>query len=283
MQIGYTTWGMPKVPVDTALPFLAEQGFDAVELTVLPRYTTAIDTLTPSERKRIKNLYNQYGLAMPAIAAHRSLLDENPDGHGENMHVLTQAVDLCAEWADGTGRPVLDTVLGGNPDDWYTKRDFIIERVWALIHYAEDKGVVIGLEAHTGAALDTVEKAVDLIQTIDSPYMKHNFDISHFDIMGIPTEESVRLMAPDAAHTHVKDQRGRVPDFEFLIPGEGDFDYVAYLLAMHKAGYTGSITAEVSGMVQSRPDYDPMAAAAMCYQTLDKAFRESGVPREKRS
>jgi len=280
MQIGYTTWGMPKVPIDEAIPFLAKQGFDAVELTVLPNYTTAIDTLTPSERKRIKGLYDQHGLAMPAIAAHRSLLAEEPDAHEENMKVLTKAVDLCAEWADGTGKPVLDTVLGGSPDDWHEKRDFIIERVGELVHYAGERGVVIGLEAHTGAALDTVEKAVDLIHTINSPYMKHNFDISHFDIMGISTEESVRLMAPDAAHTHVKDQRGRVPDFEFLIPGEGDFDFVAYLQAMHEAGYTGSITAEVSYMVQRRPDYDPMAAAAMCYQTLEKAFLESGVPRD---
>ncbi|MDP7238967.1 MAG: hypothetical protein QGI34_19780, partial [Candidatus Latescibacteria bacterium] len=84
MQIGYTTWGMPKVPVDEAIPFLAKEGFDAVELTVLPNYTTAIDTLTPSERKRIKGLYDQHELAMPAIAAHRSLLAEEPDAHEEN-------------------------------------------------------------------------------------------------------------------------------------------------------------------------------------------------------
>lgn len=280
MQIGYTTWGMPEVDIDTAIPFLAEQGFDAVELTVLPQFTTAIDTLTPDVRKHIKGLYDKHGLAMPAIAAHRSLLDENPEGHAQNMSVLTRAVDLCAEWADGTGRPVLDTVLGGKPEDWDDKRDFIIERVWELIRYAEERGVVIGMEAHIGAALDTAEKAVELVRTIDSPHMKHNFDISHFDILGMSIEEAVRLMAPDAAHTHVKDQRGRAPDFEFLIPGEGDFDFVAYLHAMHSAGYTGSITAEVSFMVQKRPDYDPLAAAAMCYQTLNAAFQESGVPRE---
>lgn len=279
MLIGYTTWGMPDVPVDTALPFLAETGFDAVELTVLPGYTTALETLTHAERRRIKKRYDQYGLFMPAIAAHRSLLDENPERHKENMGILTGAIDLCAEWADGAGHPVMDTVLGGRPEDWASKQDFILSRVWDLVNYATSRGVVIGMEAHVGAALDTAEKSVALVEAIGSPYLRLNFDISHFDILGMPLEKAVSMMAPYAAHTHVKDQRGQAPDFEFLIPGEGDFDFVAYLKAMNRAGYTGSVTAEVSYMVQKRPDYDPMAAAKRCYDTLERAFREAGVER----
>ena len=279
MQIGYTTWGMPDVPVDQALSFLNDQGFDAVELTVLPNYTTAVDRLDGEERRRIRHLFQQYGLTMPAVAAHRSLLDENPDAHRENMRVLKQAVDLCAEWSDGCGMPVLDTVLGGAPDDWEPRLDFIFGRVRELVDYAAERNVVVGMEAHVGSALDTAEKSVQLVAAMDSPHLGLNFDISHFDVLGMPIEEAVRLMAPYAVHTHVKDQRGRVPDFEFLVPGEGDFDFVTYLRAMHAAGYTGSITAEVSYMVQKRPDYDPFEAAALCYRTLENAFAEADVPR----
>lgn len=279
MQIGYTTWGMPKVPVDQALSFLHDVGFDAVELTVLPNYTTAVDGLDAGERRRIKALCAGYGLAMPAVAAHRSLLEEDPDAHRENMRLLKRAIDLCAEWSDGRGAPVLDTVLGGAPEDWETRLDFILERVRELVDYAADSGVVIGMEAHVGCALDTAEKSVQLVETMGSPHLGLNFDISHFDVLGMPIKEAVRLMAPHAVHTHVKDQRGRVPDFEFLVPGEGDFDFTAYLRAMHAAGYTGSITAEVSNMVQRKPGYDPFEAAGLCYRTLEKAFVEAGVPR----
>ena len=281
MQIGYTTWGMPAVPVDRALSFLSEQGFDAVELTVLPNYTTAVDRLDAEERRRIRKLFTRYGLAMPAVAAHRSLLDEDPGAHMENMGVLKQAVDLCAEWGDGRGMPVLDTVLGGAPEDWEPRLEFIFERVRKLVDYAADRGVVIGMEAHVGSALDTAEKSVQLVASIDSPHLGLNFDISHFDVLGIPIEEAVRLMAPYAVHTHVKDQRGKAPDYEFLVPGEGEFDFVAYLRAMHAAGYRGSITAEVSYMVQKRPEYDPFEAAALCYRTLEKAFAEAEVPRTR--
>ena len=48
MKIGYSTWGMPTVPVDTFVPFLARLGYDGIELTVIPGYTTAFgDTLVP--------------------------------------------------------------------------------------------------------------------------------------------------------------------------------------------------------------------------------------------
>jgi sugar phosphate isomerase/epimerase len=71
-----------------------------------------------------------------------------------------------------------------------------------------------------------------------------------------------------------------VPDYEFLIPGEGVFDYVAYLRAMQVAGYTGFITPEVSVMVQRRPNYDPLAAAAQSYTTLAAAFARAGIVAE---
>jgi sugar phosphate isomerase/epimerase len=95
----------------------------------------------------------------------------------------------------------------------------------------------------------------------------------------VPVEESVRLMAPHTEHTHIKDESGRFPDHQFLIPGEGEFDYVAYLQAMREHGYTGFITAEISIMVQRRPAYDPLAAAEQTYRTLARAFEQAGVAR----
>ena len=128
-----------------------------------------------------------------------------------------------------------------------------------------------------GSALDLPDKAVWLLRQVGSESLKLNFDISHFDVLGMPTEETVPVMAPHAVHTHVKDQRGRAPSHEFLIPGEGPFDFVAYLRQMAKAGYDGYITAEVSIMVQRRHGYDPFAAAELTYRTLAGAFREAGL------
>lgn len=280
MKIGYTTWGMPEVPIDDALAHLAGLGFDAVEPTVISGFTTELSTLDADERKRIRRMFDDYGLHMPAVAGHLSLIDRDPESHAKSWDRLTREVELCAEWAGPDGAPALDTTLGGSLEDWENEQPLILERTAAAAELGAKHDVIIALEPHVGGSLQRPEHTVELINQINSPHLRVNFDISHFDVMGLDLDAAVEMLAPISAHTHVKDQRGIVPDFEFLIPGEGEFDFVRYLKNMAKAGYTGSITAEVSFQVQRRPDYDPMAGATMCYETLLQAFTEAGVPRD---
>ena len=279
MQLGYSTWGMPTVPIDVSIPHLAFLGFDGIELTIIQRFTTELSTLDSAERKRIASLLEEHNLALPAIAAHSNLMDVDVESHKRNMWRLKGGVDLAIDLAQGDNIAAVNTTTGGKPGEWDTKKDFLCERVGELVDYAASKGVIIAMEPHIGAIIDTPAKVLELLEIIDSPYLKVNFDISHFDIVGMSTEETVSALAPVSVHTHVKDQRGISPDFEFLIPGEGEFDYVDYLKAMQQHGYDGFITAEVSFMVQARKDYDPLAAADLTYKTLSKAFVDADIAR----
>ena len=249
----------------------------AIELTIIPRFTTELSTLDAAERKRIASLLKQHNLALPAIAAHSSLLEMDPEAHAKNMWRLKGGVDLAVELAQGNELAAVNTTPGGKPEDWDRNRDFLAERLGELVEYGASRGVTIAMEPHIGAIVDTPAKVLELLEIVNSPYLKVNFDISHFDIIGMPTAETVSALAAVSAHTHVKDQRGIAPDFEFLIPGEGTFDYVGYLKEMQAHGYDGFITAEVSFMVQAREDYDPLAAATLSYQTLSNAFTEAGI------
>jgi len=279
MKIGYSTWGMPQLSIDDVLNQLKRIGYDGVEVAVLPGWTTELYTLDTAERSRIRSLFDHHGFDMPAVAGHCSVLARDPDEHAKNWNRLTGAVDLCADWAGASGPPVLETVLGGGADEWETVEALAVERLSALAAYGAERGVTIAIEPHVGCALDTPEKSLRLLEQIDSPHFKINFDISHFDVLGIPTAESVAALVPHSVHTHVKDQRGRYPHHEFLIPGEGPFDYVDYMREMDRIGYDGYITGEVSMMVHKRPDYDPVAAAELTYRTLTEAFDKAGISR----
>ncbi len=279
MQLGYSTWGMPTVPIDVSIAHLAFLGYDGIELTIIQRFTTELSTLDSAERKRIAALLAEHNLALPAIAAHSNLMDVDVESHKRNMWRLKGGVDLAIDLAQDDKIAAVNTTTGGKPGEWDTKKDFLCERVGELVDYAASKGVIIAMEPHIGAIIDTPAKVLELLEIIDSPYLKVNFDISHFEIVGMSTEETVSALAPVSVHTHVKDQRGISPDFEFLIPGEGEFDYVDYLKAMQEHGYDGFITAEVSFMVQARKDYDPLAAADLTYKTLSKAFEDTGIAR----
>jgi sugar phosphate isomerase/epimerase len=277
MKIGYCTWGMPTVPADTFIPFLAKLGYTGVELTVIPGYTTELSRLDAAERRRIAQMLKDHGLELPAIAAQTSMVMREPEIATAHWKRLTDAVDLATEWAiDGTP-PAVDTTVGGKSHEWDDLKGLLFERMGELVRYGEQRGVVIAAEPHVSEMLDSVDRVLELLDAVRSPFLKLNFDISHFNVQGIPYQESVAALAPHTVHTHVKSERGRAPNHEFLIPGEAPFEWVGYLHAMREHGYDDYITAEVSIMVQRRPDYDPLAAADLTYRTLRDAFEQAGM------
>ena len=280
MQLGFSTWGMPNVPIDVIVRHLAGLGFDGVELTILSHHTTALEKLDDDECSRIPKLLKDHNLQLPAIAGHVSLMDEDSDSHAANLERLQRTMDLALDWASPDGPPVIDTTAGGAPEDWESKLGLLVERIQEAAAYGEKKGVTLAIEPHVGSIIDTPDRMIEVIKRVDSDAVGVNFDISHFNVMGIGIEESVSAMAPHARHTHVKDERGTVPDFEFLIPGEGEFDYDTYLKAMQRHGYTGFITAEISNMVQRRTPYYPLEVATQTYNTLAQAFVDAGIERE---
>jgi sugar phosphate isomerase/epimerase len=224
-------------------------------------------------------MLKDHHLELPALAGHMPMLERDPDIAERNWAQLTGTVDLALDWALDGAPPAIDTTVGGISGQWDELKSLMIERVGALVRYAEQRGVVIAIEPHVGDMLDSVVRTLELLDANRSPYLKLNFDNSHFNVQHIPYQESVAALAPHAVHTHVKSERGRAPQHEFLIPGEAEFDWVGYLHAMREHGYDDYITAEVSIMVQRRPNYDPLAAAEQTYHTLARAFEQAGMMR----
>jgi inosose dehydratase len=274
---------MPALQIEVTLDHVARLGFDGIELTVFPGYTTELSRLNAAERRRIRGLLDKHHLRLPSLAVHRDLVVDDPDEWAANRAYIRAAIDLAVDLADTHGPPVINNLVGGKSGEFEQRHDVLIDRLCELVPYAAARGVTIAIEPHVFTILESPLTTVQIIDEIDSPFLRVQFDISHFDVLGYTIEETVPILAPLAVHTHVKDQRGRAPNHEFLIPGEGLFDYVRYLKAMRQAKYDGFITGEVSVMVQRRPGYDPLAATTMTYETLSRAFEAAGIPRAVRA
>ena len=283
MLLSYSTWGMPTVPIDVAVAHCAAVGFDGLELTVIPGWTTDAADLDATARRRIRRLYDDHGLALCGFSGNTPLLAGDGAEHARNMVRFRGYLDLAAELQHPGERLTVTTTSGGAPADWDSSKDLLAERFGQLAAHAERAGVVVGMEPHVGAALHLPEQVLWLLDQVRSPALTIHFDISHFNVQGMDMEAVVAQLAPRSLHTHVKDERGIAPDHQFLIPGEGEMDYPRYLRAMARAGYEGHIVVEISLMVQRRSDYDPLAAATRSYEVLAAAFAEAGVDRPERS
>src|SRR5207248_2614520 len=168
LLLSYSTWGMPTVPIETAVAHCARLGFDGLELTVIPGWSTDAATLDAAARRRIRALYDQHEVELCGVTGNTPLLAADRDEHARNT----------------------------------------------------------------------------------APALRVHFDVSHFNVQGMDMDTVIAQLAPHSVHTHLKDERGVAPDFEFLIPGEGECDYMRYLKGMERAGYDGHVTVEISIMVQ---------------------------------
>ncbi|MGI8856147.1 MAG: sugar phosphate isomerase/epimerase family protein [Thermomicrobiales bacterium] len=279
MMLSFSTWGMQKTPIDVAVKHCAALGFDGLELTVIPRWPTDAATMDAAERTRIRKLYDDHQIALCGLSGNTPLLKGEQGDRTGNVETFATYLDLAAELQHPGERLSVSTTSAGEPGSWEAVKHELVDLYGQVAAHAERAGVIVGAEPHVSNALCTPEQAIWLVQQINSPAFGIHFDISHFNVQGMDMEAAVTQLVPYTVHTHVKDERGIAPNHEFLIPGEGDMDYVGYLKAMDRAGWHDHITVEISLMVQSRPDFDALAAATQSYQVLAQAFRDAGIDR----
>jgi inosose dehydratase len=281
MLLSYSTWGMPSVPIDVAVAHCAGLGFDGLELTVIPGWITDAADLDAAERRRIRQLYDDHNLDLCGLCANTPLLADDSREHASNIARFKTYLDLASELKK-PGEPMgVSTTSSGKGEDWERMKYRLVDEFGALAEYAAARDVVVTMEPHVSTALHAPEQVLWLLDQIASPGIGVHFDISHFNVQGMDMDAVVAALGPRSIHTHVKDERGFVPDYEFLIPGEGEMDYPRYLKGMAATGYEGHIVVEISIMVQRRRDYDPLAAATQSYNVLAKAFADAGLVRSR--
>lgn len=272
---------MREMPVELQIDLVRRPGYAGICLVSDP-HIAELDAMRTdaAERRRIRSLLDSADLALSAIAGHANLLEPDESLRHQNMQRVRAGLDLAADLAGTGGPPPLVCMGFGTPETYETDRGALAERFAELALHAKGTGGVLALEPHVGQAMDQPEKVAWLMQTVNSPHFRLNLDNSHFEVMGRHMDEYLPLLAQYAVHTDLKDQRGRSPTHEFLVPGEGDFDYARYLRALTAAGYDGYLTIEISVMVQRRADYDPAEVAARSIVTLIRASQAAGVQLE---
>lgn len=277
MKMAYGTYAMPMLSLEEALTAVAEIGYDGIEIAIGPKHNSMPGQLNWEKRQQLKTILSELNLGVPSLFILKSVLAE-PDAHKANIRLTLQVAELANDLALGQ-KPVISMGIGGRTALWETQRDQIVRLLDDYAKAASDEGFIMAVEPHVNAAVDRIDRAVWLMDTLDNPSIRLHFDIVHFYLAGETIEESVAKLVPYTAHTHVTDARIYEKGFELVLLGQGELDCTAYIKAMHKASWTDFITVEVSTMVWSKEDYDPIEAACFSYDTLNKAFKEAGVRR----
>ena len=270
MQIAYSTYALQGVDPFEAVARVREIGYDALEINCGAAWPTAPERFGSGQRSRLRDALRGAGFPPPPVMNLIGLCAavEKPAAKSEQLRQTCRfACDLS--WLD---RPsVVTTTLGPQAGSWDRSKDAVAGRLRGYAELAAEENCILAIEPHIGQELDTPEKANWLVQAVGHPHVRLNFDYSHFLVQDIELSHSLDLTARHAVHAHIKDGRMVDGSVRFALPGDDQLDLTAYLGAVRAAGLDVPITAEVSGQIWRRADYDPWPVARRCFANLDAA------------
>jgi len=278
-SIGFAlgTYGMQSMKTPDALRTLAGFGYDGVELALMPGWPTEAKLLSSGDRAELRRMLGDLGLALPAMLESLPLVG-SPDKRAANLERLKQAAQLANDLAPSKP-PVLDTILGSQTSAWETVKGRMVDELKDWMKVCEPARFVVCFKPHAGQAVHTPERAQWLIREVGSPNLRVVYDYSHFYVEGLPLAATLRELLPVSPFISVKDAAGSPDKHEFLLPGDGKTDYVAYFKLLKELGYHGFVSVEVSAMIFRKGGYEPVPTAKLCYERLAPAFVKAGIRR----
>ena len=270
LQFGFSLYGMRAVPVREALAHLAKLGYKSTEICLRAGWNTEPKLLTKPIRTDIKKQLGDLGLALPSVMENLGL--GRPDGLKANAERLRAAAEICHETSPGPPALIETTVGGGGPANWDERKNAMAEELAGLAKTAEEMKTLVAIKAHSKNAMNLPERALWLAGQANSKWVKLVYDYSHYLANGLDMKKTMEQVATRAIFVHIKDTEGRAPNHKFLLPGDGDIDYKAYVKALTGVGYRGPVVVEVSVDVFNLPGYDALAASKKVWEKVSPAF-----------
>ena len=277
ISLGMSLYGMKTVPLPDALNTCAKIGYTSVEFALNAGFPTEPKVFTPEARKAAVAQLRALKLGLPCVMLNLSLAADDK-AHAAALVNMREAARLCRELVPANP-PMIETVLGGKPAEWEQIKGRMVDRLHSWAETATEEKISVAIKAHVGSSVNSPERLLWLLDQVKSPAITIAYDYSHFELMGIPMAESMKLLLPHTKFIHVKDTVGEEKKFQFLLPGEGRTDYVAYFKILKEQNYAGPVIVEVSAQIFNKPGYDPVAAATKCFAPLAGAMEKAGVAR----
>lgn len=277
IPFAFSLYGMKTLPVAQGLKVCADIGYSGVELACMKDWPCDAAVLTPADRKKLRAQLDECALELPCLMENLGLAVPEVQ-HAANLERLKLIGELAHDLsAEGEPTPIVETVLGGKPDQWDNLKPRMVDALGDWERVARQTRTVIAIKAHASGALHRPDDALWLVRQIDSPWIKLVYDYSHFERQGLPLKETLTRMLPETVFVHIKDNITTNGKTEFVLPGDGATDYGEYLQLLRDGGYRGAVCVEVSAQVSGKPGYNPVIAAEQCFLKLRPAFERAGL------
>ena len=207
---------------------------EAVKLGVLGVDITTywLKSTEPAYLASLRNFAYRHGMPFSGLAIGADLCQPEGPKRKEVIETVRKWVDATAIAGASHLRVFGDKLPAGATEEQGVQ--WVVETMKAACEYAASKGVILGLETHSGLSTRAAN-IVAILRGVDSPYAGCNLDISNF--RENPYEQ-IQTCLPYATHAHIRDFYGE-PKKPL------DLDRVWQMFA--QSGYKGYMSVEYEG------------------------------------
>ncbi len=183
--------------LDDLAVWAATNGFDGLEL-----WGAHARNLADHPQRNAAWLAD-FGLRVPMVSDYLPL-------DGDPSVLTAKTLDLCrlaGRWGARKIRSFAGTRSSAATDP--VEKALLTARLRAVCHLTADHGIDLVIETHPGTLADTLAGTKALIDAVDHPALKINFDVLHVWEGGDDLIAARTTLAPHIAHYHLKNIRSR--------------------------------------------------------------------------
>lgn len=275
MQLGFVSAIFGDLTFEEVLSHAADLGYDCVEVMCWPpggpdrKYGGVmhldVTNFPQSRADDTRALCEKYGVGISALGYYSIPLSNDPEQARAACEHLPKVIDA----ARLLGLSTVNSFIGADHTLNLEANFEKFTQVWpALIRYAEEQGIHIGIENCPMLFENSWPFGLNLarspaiwrwmFETIASDHFGLNYDPSHLRMQLIDPVEPIREFGSKIFHTHAKDMRVDVHELNDVgslvppmqrstakVPGLGDIDWGKWIAALTDVGYDGPVCVEV--------------------------------------
>jgi sugar phosphate isomerase/epimerase len=214
------------------LDVLARHNIKSLEFRAI--HGTNVLDLTDAQHAEFRRLLVARGFGLSAIGSPIGKI-RITEPFDEHLRRFERAMDLADSYQAPRIRVFSFYIPPG--DDPAAHRAEVMGRMAELARRAADRGITLFLENEKGIYGDTAARVADILETVDSPALRHAFDPANYVEVRQPIDEAWARLRSFVRHFHVKDYDANL---ERNVPaGAGDGLIPRLIQEAVDAGYDG--------------------------------------------
>jgi len=224
--------------LDVQLDTLAAENIKYLEFRGV--WNKGVLDLTNEELDRFKEGLDNKGISVSAIGSPIGKVGVGDDFE-EHLERFRRAMEVAQKVGARYIR-LFSFYLPPNEDP-LRYRDEVMRRMQGLVDAAAGTGLILLHENEKGIYGMTSDRCLDIMQTINSPYLRAIFDFANFVQAGEhPYEDGFPKLRPYIQYIHVKD--AMLDTGQVMPPGEGDGQVRPILKELADSGWVGFLSLE---------------------------------------